>query len=78
MADQDDHDARDRALAVVDVLRARAARGPITDAQRTLLDFSAKIFDEPATIADAAYLPRELVQVTLPQKPRQYSSVETH
>jgi len=40
-----DHDPKDRALAVADQLRARAERGPITEAQRTLLDFSAKIFD---------------------------------
>jgi hypothetical protein len=56
MAEQDDHDAKDRALAVVDVLRARATRGPITDAQRKLLDFSAQIFDEPATADDTAHL----------------------
>jgi hypothetical protein len=33
-----------------------------------LLDISAQIFDEPATKQDAAYLPRELIQVTLPHK----------
>ena len=61
-------DPKDRALSVADQLRAQAARGPITDAQRKLLEHSAKIFDEPATVRDAAYMPRELVQVTLPHK----------
>jgi hypothetical protein len=37
-------------------------------ARRKLLEHSARIFDEPATKRDAAYLPRELVQVTLPHK----------
>jgi hypothetical protein len=61
-------DLKYRALSVADQLRAQAARGPITDAQRKLLEYSAKIFDEPATVRDAAYMPRELVQVTLPHK----------
>jgi Plasmid encoded RepA protein len=61
-------DPKDRALSVADQLQAQAARGPITDAQRKLLEHSAKIFDEPATAKDAAYMPRELVQVTLPHK----------
>lgn len=59
---------KDRAIAVGEVLRARAAAKPLTDAQRKLLEHSAKIFDEPATKRDAAYMPRELVQVTLPHK----------
>jgi hypothetical protein len=57
-------DAKDRAIAVAEQLRAK----PLTDAQRKLLAHSARIFDEPATKRDAAYLPRELVQVTLPHK----------
>src|ERR1700755_815981 len=61
-------DPKDRALSVADQLRAQATRGPITDAQRKLLEHSARIFDEPATVRDAAYMPRELVQVTLPHK----------
>jgi hypothetical protein len=59
-------------LAVtVDELRARAAAKqpkPLTAAQRQLLEHSANIFGELATKKDAAYLPRELVQVTLPHK----------
>jgi hypothetical protein len=43
-------------------------RKKLTTAQRKLLDDSAVIFGEPATKQDAAYLPRELVQVTLPHK----------
>ena len=43
-------------------------RKTLTAAQRKLLDDSAMIFAEPATKQDAAYLPRELVQVTLPHK----------
>jgi hypothetical protein len=43
-------------------------RGKLTPAQRKLLEESATIFHEPATKQDAAYLPRELVQVTLPHK----------
>ena len=43
-------------------------RKTLTTAQRKLLDQSAVIFGEPATKQDAAYLPRELVQVTLPHK----------
>jgi hypothetical protein len=39
---------------------------PLTKAQSKLLDASAHIFGEMATKKDAAYLPRELVQVTLP------------
>jgi hypothetical protein len=61
-------DPKSRAIAVAEQLRARAAAKPVTDAQRKLLEHSAKIFDEPATTRDAAYLPRELVQVTLPHK----------
>ncbi|MGH9434905.1 MAG: replication protein RepA [Terriglobia bacterium] len=36
--------------------------------RRKLLDASATIFGEPATAQDASYIPRELVQVTLPHK----------
>jgi Plasmid encoded RepA protein len=65
-------DPRDRAIAVADQLRARVEKKQQTDkltvAQRKLLEHSAAIFDEPATRQDAAYLPRELVQVTLPHK----------
>jgi hypothetical protein len=65
-------DAKDRAIAVADQIRARVETKRQTDkltaAQRKLLEHSAKIFDEPATKQDAAYLPRELVQVTLPHK----------
>jgi hypothetical protein len=57
-------DPKDRAIAVAEQLRSK----PLTDAQRKLLEFSAKIFDEPAMRKDAAYMPRELVQVTLPHK----------
>jgi Plasmid encoded RepA protein len=63
------HDQKDRAIAVAE-LRARGEanieRAKLTAAQRKLLGDSAVIFDEPATRQDAAYLPRELVQVTLP------------
>ncbi|MBV8844136.1 MAG: hypothetical protein JO307_15115 [Bryobacterales bacterium] len=55
----------------VDELRKRAEAKqpkPLTDAQRKLLEHSANIFGELATKKDAAYLPRELVQVTLPHK----------
>jgi Plasmid encoded RepA protein len=59
-------------LAVtVDELRKRAEAKqpkPLTVAQRQLLEHSANIFGELATKKDAAYLPRELVQVTLPHK----------
>jgi hypothetical protein len=59
-------------LAVtVDELRARAEAKqpkPLTRAQRQLLEHSANIFGKLATKKDAAYLPRELVQVTLPHK----------
>ncbi len=41
---------------------------PLTRAQSKLLDASGEIFGEMATKKDAAYLPRELVQVTLPHK----------
>lgn len=41
---------------------------PLTYAQQRLLEHSAKIFDERATTKDTAYMPRELVQVTLPHK----------
>jgi hypothetical protein len=65
-------DAKDRAIAVAEQIRARVEangqRAKLTAAQRKLLDLSAKIFDEPATRENAAYLPRELVQVTLPHK----------
>jgi Plasmid encoded RepA protein len=65
------YDPKDRAIAVAE-LRARgeanAERAKLTEAQRKLLDQSAAIFGEPATRQDAAYLPRELVQVTLPHK----------
>jgi len=65
-------DAKDRAIAVADQIRQRIEKkrqtDKLTSAQRKLLDQSAKIFDEPATKQDAAYLPRELVQVTLPHK----------
>jgi hypothetical protein len=40
----------------------------LTDAQRKLLEHSANIFGDLATKKDAAYLPRELVQVTMPHK----------
>ena len=64
-------DAKDRAIAVAE-LRARVEastqREKLTPAQRKLLEDSATIFNEPATRQDAAYLPRELVQVTLPHK----------
>ena len=43
-------------------------RETLTAAQCRLLDQSAVIFAAPATKQDAAYLPRELVQVTLPHK----------
>lgn len=63
---------KDRALAVADQLRARVEKGrqtgSLTAAQRKLLEHSAKIFDERATVKNAAYMPRELVQVTLPHK----------
>jgi hypothetical protein len=65
------NDAKDRAIAVAELrerMEATAQRATLTAAQRKLLDLSAKIFDEPATRQDAAYLPRELVQVTLPHK----------
>ena len=64
MDDQEDHDAKDRALAVAEQIGA----GGLTAAQRKLLEFSAKIFDDPATAKDTAYMPRELIQVTLPHK----------
>ena len=63
------YEPKDRAIAVAE-LRARGEanteRAKLTAAQRKLLDHSAAIFEEPATRQDAAYLPRELVQVTLP------------
>jgi hypothetical protein len=68
----DEHDAaKNRAIAVAELraqMEANSQRATLTPAQRKLLDLSAKIFDEPATRQDAAYLPRELVQVTLPHK----------
>jgi Plasmid encoded RepA protein len=61
-----------KSLAVtVEQLRARAEAKqpkPLTRAQRQLLEHSANIFGDRATTKDAAYLPRELVQVTLPHK----------
>jgi len=57
--------------ATVDELRARAEAKqpkPLTRAQQQLLEHSANIFGDLATKKDAAYLPRELVQVTLPHK----------
>jgi Plasmid encoded RepA protein len=65
------YDPKDRAITVVELrerMEANAQRAKLTAAQRKLLDLSAKIFDEPATRQDSAYLPRELVQVTLPHK----------
>jgi hypothetical protein len=65
------HDPKDRAIAVAELrarVEANTERGKLTAAQRKLLDQSAAIFGEPATRQDAAYLPRELVQVTLPHK----------
>ena len=41
---------------------------PLTPATERLLDFSCIIFDEPASSKEAAYLPRELVQCTLPHR----------
>src|SRR5580693_9077460 len=65
-------DAKDRAIAVAEQIGARVEKRRQTDkltaAQRKLLEHSTRIFDEPATKRDAAYLPRELVQVTLPHK----------
>jgi Plasmid encoded RepA protein len=61
------HDPKERAIAVAE-LRERVETRRLTDAQRKLLEHSVKIFDEPATVKDAAYMPRELVQVTLPHK----------
>lgn len=58
-------------VVTVDELRKRAeARQPkpLTRAQQQLLEHSANIFGDLATKKDAAYLPRELVQVTLPHK----------
>lgn len=61
-----------KSLAVsIEELRKRAERKqpkPLTTAQRQLLEHSANIFGDLATKKDAAYLPRELVQVTLPHK----------
>ncbi len=64
-------DPKSRAIAVAELrarMEANTERARLTPAQRKLLDLSAEIFDEPATKQDAAYLPRELVQVTLPHK----------
>ena len=64
-------DPKSRAIAVAELrarVEANTERGKLTPAQRKLLDDSATIFGEPATRQDAAYLPRELVQVTLPHK----------
>jgi hypothetical protein len=64
-------DLKDRAIAVAELrarVEANTERARLTAAQRKLLEDSATIFDEPATRQDAAYLPRELVQVTLPHK----------
>jgi hypothetical protein len=61
-----------KSLAVtVDELHKRAEAKqpkPLTRAQQQLLEHSANIFGDLATKKDAAYLPRELVQVTLPHK----------
>lgn len=61
-----------KSLAVtVNELRKRAEKKqpkPLTRAQQQLLEHSENIFGELATKKDAAYLPRELVQVTLPHK----------
>ena len=57
--------------STVEKLRARAAAKqpkPLTLAERQLLEHSQNIFGEMATKKDAAYLPRELVQITLPHK----------
>jgi len=70
MSEADD-DGRPEAPAVAQLratAEARAITAKLTPAQRKLLDTSARIFDEPATKQDAAYLPRELIQVTLPHK----------
>ena len=56
-------DAKDRAIAVAEQIRANEQRNKLTAAQRKLLDDSATIFGEPATKQDAAYLPRELASV---------------
>ncbi|MBV8892786.1 MAG: plasmid encoded RepA protein [Acidobacteria bacterium] len=64
-------DPKDRAIAVAELrerIEVNEQRKTLTVAQRKLLDQSAVIFGEPATRQDAAYLPRELVQVTLPHK----------
>jgi hypothetical protein len=58
-------------VVTVDELRKRAEAKqpkPLTRAQQQLLEHSANIFGDLATKKDAAYLPRELVQVTLPHK----------
>jgi hypothetical protein len=64
-------DPKDRAIAVAELrarVEANTQRTKLTPAQRQLLEHSARIFDEPATKQNAAYLPRELVQVTWPHK----------
>ena len=43
-------------------------RKRLTPAQRQLLDHSATIFGEPAAKKNTAFMPRELVQITLPHK----------
>ena len=40
----------------------------LTPAQRRLVDYSVAIFDEAATSKEAAYMARQLVQITLPHK----------
>jgi Plasmid encoded RepA protein len=58
-------------VVTVDELRKRAEAKqpkPLTRAQQQLLEHSANIFGDLATKKDAAYLPRELVQMTLPHK----------
>jgi Plasmid encoded RepA protein len=70
MSEADD-DEQPEATAVAQLratVEARAITAKLTPAQRKLLDTSARIFDEPPTKQDAAYLPRELIQVTLPHK----------
>jgi Plasmid encoded RepA protein len=65
------YDPKERALAVAELrarVEANTQREKLTPAQRKLLDFSAEIFDEPGTKKYAAFMPRELVQLTLPHK----------
>ena len=51
-------------VGLVDAVGAAARQHkPLTYAQQRLLEHSVRIFDEPAKAKDAAYMPRELVQV---------------